>query len=568
MMGNYLDKWKALFPEVVGGTKRPLEAISDQDEFNTNGFPQFIAQDPVRYDLQNAFLKQFLSNDAWLWVRQQQADQALDRHKDDARAHPNGVSGNAATATKLQTPRTLFLTGKAAGSTTFDGSANAAINVTSVNADTASKLSTARKINITGNASGSAGFDGTSDVSIKVSVSQAAHADKATQDTNGRAFTDTNAYMHISALADSTDFNNVKTTGIYYCTGGTYPNRPHNSWGILTVYSIGTVKQEYRPDNEAVYYTREYNSTNWNAWSKVAASTADNATTADTATKVNATAPNGGAADLVFGTMAANDYARVRVGGSGDDGWLEIATADGGNEPIYVRQYNGPYDWPNGRPGTVTNEAVLLDSNGNTKFPHNVTAANFVGHLAGNADSTDVAKTLQLVGDNGTKSPSTFNWIGKDGQPMWLWGNNDDVNNYVYNPSNFHVAAADSATNADKVDGYHASDLLSKMQGVLPKTAAEVGQFRELVVNDSHQIKLPDGGTWAYFAFCYTSWSGDNSDGEHRIRMSSGIAAGGTVIHTDSYINSGSLRRMTGTSADNSSTNGGAAVGGFCWRIA
>ena len=45
-------------------------------------------------------------------------------------------SGNAATATKLQTPRTLSLTGKAAGSTTFDGSANAAINVTSVNADT------------------------------------------------------------------------------------------------------------------------------------------------------------------------------------------------------------------------------------------------------------------------------------------------------------------------------------------------------------------------------------------------------------------------------------------------
>ena len=433
------------------------------------------------------------------------------------------TTGNAATATKLATPRTLSLTGKATGSATFDGSADAAINVTSVNADTASKLSTARKINITGNASGSAAFDGTSDVNINVSVSQAAHADKATADANGRDFTDTNAYMHISALADSTDFNNVKTTGIYYCTGSTYPNRPHNSWGILTVYSIGTVKQEYRPDNAAVYYTREYNNTNWTAWSKVNAANADTATSATTAgnvsnkiyyssdspsvatdklftvkqahagednvpnnglviqsgptganyngklyitdngvdgvwvggvaagkevgwtrlvenkgswninsatatklqtpraisltgnasgsanfdgsgnvsinttvneskhaaaaTTVNATAPNGGAADLAFGTMAANDYARIRVYGKDDNGALEIATADGGNEPIYARQYSGSYDWPNGRPGTVTNEAAILDSNGNTKFPKNVTAANFVGHLTGNADS-------------------------------------------------------------------------------------------------------------------------------------------------------------------------------------
>lgn len=102
---------------------------------------------------------------------------------------PISIAGNAATATtattttKLQTPRTLALIGKASGSTTFDGSANASINVTSVNADTANKLFTARKINIMGNASGSAAFDGTSDVSINVSVSQAAAADTATKAT-------------------------------------------------------------------------------------------------------------------------------------------------------------------------------------------------------------------------------------------------------------------------------------------------------------------------------------------------------------------------------------------------
>lgn len=249
------------------------------------------------------------------------------------------LNGNAATATKLQTPRTLSLTGKAAGSTSFDGSSNASINVTSVNADTASKLSTARKINITGNASGSASFDGSSDININTTVNESKHAAAATT--------------------------------------------------------------------------------------------------------VNATAPNGGAADLAFGTMAANDYARIRVYGKDDNGALEIATADGGNEPIYARQYSGAYDWPNGRPGTVTNEAAILDSNGNTKFPKNVTAASFTGPLKGNADT---ASKLNTVGGGTT----TFNWVGKAGQPNWLWGGNNSAptEQYVYNPSNFHVASANTATSA------------------------------------------------------------------------------------------------------------------------
>ena len=104
--------------------------------------------------------------------------------------------------------------------------------------------------------------------------------------------------MHISALADNTDFNNVKTTGIYYCTGGTYPNRPCDSWGILTVYSIGTVKQEYRPDNAAVYYTREYNSVNWTAWSKVNAANADTATKLQTARTISLTGDITGSASF------------------------------------------------------------------------------------------------------------------------------------------------------------------------------------------------------------------------------------------------------------------------------
>ena len=113
------------------------------------------------------------------------------------------TTGNAATASKLATPRTLSLTGKAAGSTTFDGSANASINVTSVNADTATKLSTARKINITGNASGSDTFDGSGDISISTTVNESKHAaaaDMATNDSNGDKIDDT--YLKKATVID------------------------------------------------------------------------------------------------------------------------------------------------------------------------------------------------------------------------------------------------------------------------------------------------------------------------------------------------------------------------------
>lgn len=123
--------------------------------------------------------------------------------------------------------------------------------------------------------------------------------------------------------------------------------------------------------NDSTYYR---NASNINAGTlakerlpaSIDASTSGNAATA---TKVAATAPNGGTADLVSGSMAGNDHFRIRVGGSADAGWTEIATADNGSEPIYVRQYGGVFD-------SVVRTAALLDDNGNTVFPGYVYAAN------------------------------------------------------------------------------------------------------------------------------------------------------------------------------------------------
>lgn len=432
-MAKYLDKWKDLFPDTVGGTTRPSEAVSDQEEFNTDGFPQFIAQDPVNYALQNAFLKQFLSNDAWLWVKQKQANQALDDHKVDTQAHAKGISGNAGSATKLANARTIKLTGDVSGSATFNGTADASIDTTVSNATQATKLKTARSINLSGAVTAdAASFDGTADATINVKTLDASKLKGTTSvSTTGNAAT-------ASKLASP---RTISLTG--KAAGSTSFDGSANA--SINVKSVNA-------DTASKLSTARKINITGNATGAAAFdgsgdininTTVNESKHAAAATTVNATAPNGGAADLAFGTMAANDYARIRVYGKDDNGALEIATADGGNEPIYARQYSGAYDWPNGRPGTVTNEAAILDSNGNTKFPKNVTAASFTGPLNGNAAT---ASKLNTVGGGTT----TFNWVGKAGQPNWLWGGNNSAptEQYVYNPSNFHVAAANTATSA------------------------------------------------------------------------------------------------------------------------
>lgn len=87
-----------------------------------------------------------------------------------------------------------------------------------------------------------------------------------------------------------------------------------------------------------------------------------------------------------------NDYGRVAYGSTAPNaGWMEIASCDDGNEPIYARQYTGVFT-------TVKRTATLLDANGNTVFPGTVTAPTFTGALNGTAEwSKRLATNSQLT---------------------------------------------------------------------------------------------------------------------------------------------------------------------------
>ena len=126
-----------------------------------------------------------------------------------------------------------------------------------------------------------------------------------------------------------------------------------------------------------------------------AISISGNAATATTAAAVvNTVAGPTGSIELVRGNMGDNDHARILVGATATNaGFLEIATADDGTEPIHVRQYSGVFT-------TLTRTATLLGSDGNTSFPGSVTANGVT--LTGNLG------TVTSVATSGTVSGLTL----------------------------------------------------------------------------------------------------------------------------------------------------------------
>lgn len=109
------------------------------------------------------------------------------------------------------------------------------------------------------------------------------------------------------------------------------------------------------------------------------------------------------ARNLLYQKMADNDFFRIRCGGSASNaGWVEIATADDGTEPIYVRQYTGEFV-------SITRTLTLLDGSGNTYLP---------GHLVASGDVTAYSDArlksdVQTLRNRGFITPRTYIKDGK-----------------------------------------------------------------------------------------------------------------------------------------------------------
>ena len=168
----------------------------------------------------------------------------------------------------------------------------------------------------------------------------------------------------------------------------------------------------------------------------------------------------------ITGTIGDNDFWRV-VGGatSTDSGYLELATGDSANEPIYIRQYTGKFT-------TIKRTVTLLDGSGNTSFPGQVTATTFNGIATNSAklggysltNGNNYFNVIPLVRADGimevghyldfhNTSPSTFDYdvrVQAENSRLIVGGGLATTVTANYFDG--------TAKNADTVDGFHAVD--------------------------------------------------------------------------------------------------------------
>ena len=121
----------------------------------------------------------------------------------------------------------------------------------------------------------------------------------------------------------------------------------------------------------------------------------------------------------IMGYMGANDVWRIFGGATArDTGYLEIATGDNGNEPIYFKQYESTTTgWTNPR-STVT----LLDANGNSNFSGSLKAKALVS-----ASTIKCAESI-YVGDGSNGERSICFYSADGSYKCRIYGGNTNSN--------------------------------------------------------------------------------------------------------------------------------------------
>ena len=333
-------------------------------------------------------------------------------------------------------------------------------NNTWVEDDTASKLATARKINITGDATGATAFDGSGDISISTTVNESKHAVNA--DTlKSSAATETSTVARpvwLSWEGDNTK-QTVSPNLTYTCStktlkaanfAGHLAGNADSATNADTVdgvhaYSMFYNKGNWADDNWATIGTYQVNNQqlgdNWYQWGQVISSSTNNA-------RFQLYASD---------NISADGRLHYRTGwDSRKNQWNTILDSENYNEFV-------PTKTGGGATGTwginITGNAATATTADNAKK---------LGGYALNTESTGGHfGTIPKVGTDGVMEVGKYiDWHSQNGgsadyTSRWEAQNNGTVTVGTINGTLNGNAA--TATNADKLDGYHASDLLKKI---------------------------------------------------------------------------------------------------------
>ena len=296
------------------------------------------------------------------------------------------TTGNAATATALQTARTI-------GGVSFNGTAN--IDLPGVN--------TAGNQNTSGTAASTPNPTFSADAVTKNDLTTRTETGFYESSTGTLAEgwpTDSNGWHHLISATHSND---------------------GNYFALQLSSRFDTQNLYFRNTNGSgtTAWSTLLHSGNFNSYSPTLTGTGASGTwginITGTAPLVSRTVAADSFAPLVEATIGTNDFFRIGVGGGSNAGFVEIATADDGTEPIFVRQYTGVFT-------TIARTATILDTAGNTQFPGTLSAAGSFS-LTGSRPLAYGASggTLSIQGDSGGWATGLY-FLGSGGTNLGGWG--------------------------------------------------------------------------------------------------------------------------------------------------
>ena len=348
----------------------------------------------------------------------------------------NGKANSSHTHTKsqitdfpasLKNPTALTIQTNGTTAATYDGSAAKTVNVTKGNIGLGNVDNTA---------------DANKSVKYATSAGSANTATKATTATNATMAAASKSLQLLSSdrptsmnfNLSSADYNQKVTYAI--ASASTKEGKPPRD-SLVSTYAWDNsgwgAQLAIDADSNPRMYVRGATNNNgaskWDANWKTVAFTDDKpaaAGTADNAIKLGDLPPSKDGDKDVWGTVpTVSSYTGVTELGK----YIDFHSTRDSSVDYDVR---------------ITAETTGLTITGTTK-------GTFSGNLTGNASTATSATTASHVGLGGdVKNPMTFNWSGQSGQPSWLWGSNNGTDVKVWNPANFNVNSAKTATSATK----------------------------------------------------------------------------------------------------------------------
>jgi hypothetical protein len=366
---------------------------------------------------------------------------------------------------------------------------------------------------------------------------------------NGTAY-DLSADRSWSIAAGVTSFN-TRTGAITLSSAdvttalGYTPYNNTNPSGYITGITSANV-------TTALGYT-PYNSTNPSGY----------ITSSGTAAAISQTVAGGSEANLVYSTVADNDFFRIRVGGSSNAGWAEIATADDGTEPIYVRQYTGVFS-------SLTRTLTLLDASGNTSTPGSLNVGGYLT-VTGAGSSSSIYMSDSDEGQREIHCNSNRIGFLTQAGAWGAWA--DDAGNW--NAANFSGSSSGTNTgDQTNVSGYatylNSGNYINQRGSTgswnndFSSTPAGTANYGGDV--GANSVNGPGGSWWIQQNFRHTNasnlwgvqvaWGWEDNPNRLATRSISGGSFGGWVYYLNSsnyttYVNTlsfnGSTRLYTGS---------------------